>query len=115
MNLGNQHQIWTGLWNRDEVTCQNEACVGKIYWLSDGGVYDEHRPEHKLSVKPRECIRFKHNVISTSSNCGGRKGFVCEFKCPEKATPTTPVASTHSKTGTVKKGACKFLFTCRKV
>ena len=83
----NFDEFWTGLWDQDDINCQNDACVDKLYWLSDDGKYDQHIPAHNLEITKRTnpngngCVRFKNNVTSESSNCTGPKRFVCEFKC----------------------------------
>ena len=84
--IANFGEFWTGLWDQDDINCQNDACVDKLYWLSDDGKYDQHIAAHELKIRKGGinavgCVRFKDNLLSTSRSCLGLKKFVCEFKC----------------------------------
>ena len=87
-----QSEFWTGLRNEDKVECKNGDCVNKLYWLSDGSLYDEHIPDHGLNMYGgAKCVRFNPTpglAGFRDLDCGTERKFVCEFKCPEVAAPT---------------------------
>ena len=85
-SLGN---IWTGLRNTDEVTCRDGECVDKLYWHSDGSVYNEHIPGHGVTMRGDICVRYKgrDKGFSDSVCQTYKRTVVCQrqFKCPETA------------------------------
>ena len=85
-SLGN---IWTGLRNTDKVICQNGECVNKLYWHSDGSVYNEHIPGHGVTMRGDICVRYKgrDKGFSDSVCQTYKRTVVCQrqFKCPETA------------------------------
>ena len=73
--------------NTDQVTCQDGACVNKLYWHSDGSVYKRHIPGHSVTMRGDICVRYKgRNAEISDSTCTGQyRTYVCEFRCPEMA------------------------------
>ena len=74
--------------NTDGVTCNDSGCVGKLYWHSDGSVYDQHVPESVVKIEGNShtdtCVTYGDGGI-VDSNCNAARSYVCEFKCPEMA------------------------------
>ena len=97
--------------NRDQITCSDNDCVGKVVWQSSGyDAYDEHIPDHKLVIDDNKCTRMKDATVIESDNCNDENAnkFVCEFTCsqPTTATPST-VANKEASTGMLQKSQVK--------
>ena len=75
--------FWTGLRNNNEGSCKNSECVNRLYWDSDGSIYEEYIPGEKVTMKNgNKCVRYKgpgEGIVDM--DCTQRKRYVCEFIC----------------------------------
>ena len=77
-----------GLKNPNGVACQNEACLGQLFW-EDGSDFDVYPTGVTLKFRDNEvCTRVDgaNDDIPTTdaTQCSDqRRRYICNYKCPE--------------------------------
>ena len=78
-----ENRIWTGLINPNSSICNNDGCLNKLMWISDGSAY---RANYNTYIdQGYQCMVMNHpdseDWRAGDALCGRQRDFACEFRC----------------------------------
>ena len=72
--------------NPNSSICNNDGCIEKLVWISDGSPYLPNNANYNTYVdQGYQCMVMNHPDLDSwrvgDAICGRQRDFACEFRC----------------------------------